>query len=46
MRRAAHAPVRAPSRTNVRFAVTYAVQSINEKTKTKTVADRRNAKGV
>ena len=28
-RKAAHAPVRAPSRTNVRFAITLAVQSVN-----------------
>ena len=39
MRQAAHAPVRAPSRTNVRFAVTYAVQSANKKTKIKKTAN-------
>ena len=35
MRQAAHAPFRAPSRTNVRFAIIYAVLSINEKPKFK-----------
>ncbi len=35
MRMAGRAPVRAPSRTNVRFAVTNAVQSVNKKTKCK-----------
>ena len=35
LRKAAHAPVRAPSRTNVRFAVIYAVLSDNEKPKSK-----------
>ena len=35
MRKAAHAPVRAPSRTNVRFAIIYAVLIINEKPKIK-----------
>ena len=33
MRKAAHAPFRAPSRTNVRFAITCVVQSVNEKPK-------------
>ena len=38
MQLAAHAPFRAPSRTHVRFAVTYAVQSVNEKPKSKTMS--------
>ena len=38
MQLAAHAPFRAPSRTHVRFAARCAVQSVNEKPKSKTMS--------